>query len=175
MKKNNIYDSAAVFEKYLRDIVKELQTIPRLFVNLVSIFNISGVYTIALNNTYCRTLHHIFFSECDCAFYWSSDNAYRRKMDDMAAAYRDVLKKVAKDTPVTDSFALIYQPMFSDLDIQLDFLSSLDCFHPSKFAHQQMGISLWNTMLLPAKLKPTGGPIPVKIVCPTNDTLLYTF
>jgi len=57
----NIYDSAAAFEKNLRGIVKELQTIPRLFVNLVGIFNISGVYTIALNNTYCRYMHHLFF------------------------------------------------------------------------------------------------------------------
>jgi len=96
-------------------------------------------------------------------------------MDNTAAAYRDVMKTVAQDTPVTDSFALIYQPMFADMKIQLEFLSTLDCFHPSLYAHQQMGIGLWNSMLLPASQKQTGGVVPITILCPKNDTLLYTF
>jgi len=164
----DIYDSAAAFEKSLREIVGELQTIPRLFVNLVGIFNISGVYTIALNNTYCRNIHHLVFAECDCALYWSDDNTNRIKMDDTAAAYRNVMKTVARDTPVTDSFALIYQPMLTDMKIQLEFLSTLDCFHPTLYAHQQMGIGLWNSMLLPASQKQTGGVIPVPILFPKN-------
>jgi len=172
----SIYDSAEAFEKSLNQVVKELQTIPRLFVNLVSIFNISGVYTIALNNTYCRTLHNLLFWECDCAFIPFSGEAHRKRMDDTAAAYRDVMRKVASQTPVTDSFALIVQPMFTNLIIPgLEFLSTLDCFHPSLVAHQNMAIGLWDTMLLPAKDKPIIFQFPVPLICPTNDTLLYTY
>jgi len=171
------YDSARQFEKSLREVVAQLQTIPRVFVNLVGIFNISSVYEISLNNSYCRTMHEILFFECNCAFNWFDGAAKRKKMDNVAAAYREVMVRVAKETPVTDSFALIYQPMLAKMVTPgIQFLSSLDCFHPSREAHQDLAIGLWNTMLLPMKDKPVDFIYPVPdITCPKNDTLIYTY
>jgi len=80
------------------------------------------------------------------------------------------MAKVVASTPRRDDFALVLQPMFSDMAIPgMDFLSQLDwfvilpilpssttntdrqSFHPSLEAHQQMAIALWNTMQLPAR------------------------
>jgi len=55
----NIYDEAKDFEDQLRALVAQLQEVPRLFVNMVSIFNISQVFKVSEKELYCRGVHDI--------------------------------------------------------------------------------------------------------------------
>jgi phospholipase B1 len=173
----SIYSDAKDFEKSLTEVINLLTPIPRLFVNLVSIFNISGVYNVSLRSEYCTMVHMaIGFSECECAFSLTEGQVWRDKMDLIASEYRRVVREVAKNAPKTDSFAVVVQPFLEDMVIPgLDYLSTLDCFHPSLQTHQLMALALWNTMLTPAAKKKTSYYWPVNIICPTNDTLLYTY
>jgi phospholipase B1 len=173
----SVYDSAVEFKKSLQHILLRVKdNFPKTFVNLVSIFNISGVFEISLSSDYCSGVHDILgFAECECAFSWTDGDYYRQKMDLIAVEYRKAMANAAAEIPQTDTFAIVYQPMFTDLAIPgLEFLSTLDCFHPSLLAHQQLAIGLWDTMLLPKHQKPTNGTFPVPITCPNQATLLYT-
>jgi hypothetical protein len=136
-------------------------------VNLVSIFNISQVFTVSEKYLECRAVHDILgFAECECVFPWSSAKdrvrcvnqtwpsaafavlmfnefffgaLQRKEVDELAEHYRQRMAKVAAKTPQTNDFALVLQPMFSDFRIpDISFLSRLDCFHPDVKAHQQM-------------------------------------
>src|SRR5205085_2889793 len=55
----NIYDEAKIFEQQLSAVIQELSDVPRLFVNLVSIFNISQVFEVSEKELYCRGVHDI--------------------------------------------------------------------------------------------------------------------
>lgn len=190
----DIFDEAAEFEASLRQLVGKLRTIPKLFVNLVSIFNISQVFNITENSLQCEATHgssmmHLFlvslsvflpdvlgFLECECIFPFSPNaTMMRAKVDSVAGAYRDRMRKVALSTPSTSDFALVLQPMFSNMKVPgLNFISSLDCFHPSLEAHQQMAIALWNTMFLPTAQKPLEVTFPQQLRCPGNNTVFAT-
>jgi len=89
----SIYDSGVEFKKSLHSVLLSIQkSFPRTLVNLVSIFNISGVFNISLSNDYCRGIHDILgFSECECAFSWTNGSYYRQKMDDIAVEYRKAM------------------------------------------------------------------------------------
>lgn len=74
-------------------------------------------------------------------------------------------------------FAAVVQPFFSEAkadSFSIDFLSMLDCFHPSLIAHQHLAKALWNNMLTPAAKKKDYFDWKEDFVCPTNTTLLYT-
>lgn len=83
---------------------------PKTFVNLVSIFNISGVFEISLSSDYCSGVHDILgFAECECAFSWTDGDYYRQKMDLIAVEYRKAMANAAAEIPQTDTFAIVYQ------------------------------------------------------------------
>eukprot|EP01130_Rhizamoeba_saxonica_P001731 TRINITY_DN1158_c0_g1_i2.p1 TRINITY_DN1158_c0_g1~~TRINITY_DN1158_c0_g1_i2.p1 ORF type:complete len:196 (+),score=21.64 TRINITY_DN1158_c0_g1_i2:244-831(+) len=55
------------FEKELDQVLSEIEEkIPRVFVNLVSIFNISGVWNAGQTKEYCKILWEVDTSECPC-------------------------------------------------------------------------------------------------------------
>ncbi len=45
--------------------------------------------------------------------------------------------------------AVVVQPFMEGVGAALDlsFLNTLDCFHPSAKAHEDRGVGLWNSML----------------------------
>jgi len=55
----------------------------------------------------------------------------------------------------------------------LDFLSELDCFHPSGNANIAFAIGLWNNMMTPDAKKEHHLPLNVTFICPTVDSVLY--
>ncbi|XP_064393239.1 phospholipase B1, membrane-associated-like isoform X3 [Halichondria panicea] len=169
------------FEKHLRETLDEVMKIPRVFVNLVLTGNISGIYTLSLKNKHCTEVHRLLPIECACAFLGGSTPEgvkLREDLDKTAMAFNDRMNKVAADyVGIKDDFAVVIQPFFSGTDpsnFTIDFLSDLDCFHPSLLAHQHMAKGLWNNMLTPAAQKKTSLVWTDPFVCPTNNTLLYT-
>jgi phospholipase B1 len=77
-----------------------------------------------------------------------------------------------------DDFAVVAQPGFRDSIVEttpFNFISNVDCFHPSIIAHQAMAKVLWNNMLTPSSKKTTNFDYKAPFVCPTTDTLIYTY
>ncbi len=114
----------------------------------------------------------------------------------MAQAYNAKARAVAAHYQSLNyaNFTVVSQPFGRNTaatDLPDDFLSNLDCFHPSLVAHEAMAIALWylilrvclsytnlyiirNNMLTPMAQKKTYlDPTDIPL-CPTADTLLYT-
>lgn len=67
------YDTATQFGASLDASIATLATIPRVFVNVVQLFNISSVYNVSKDVSYCNTVHADFPIECECDFGTASD------------------------------------------------------------------------------------------------------
>jgi phospholipase B1 len=175
------YLSPDDYEKHLNETLTEIKkSLPRTFVNLVLMGNLSQIYELSLKSSYCKDVHRLIPIECVCAFTEGKEGERLRKdLDVMAQEYNARTRKVAAwwSEQQYDDFAAIPQPFFSEAradDFPIDFLSSLDCFHPSLLAHQTMAKSLWNNMLTPAAKKRTTFDFTEPFVCPTNTSIFYT-
>eukprot|EP01119_Soliformovum_irregulare_P007145 TRINITY_DN19544_c0_g1_i1.p1 TRINITY_DN19544_c0_g1~~TRINITY_DN19544_c0_g1_i1.p1 ORF type:complete len:351 (+),score=86.50 TRINITY_DN19544_c0_g1_i1:1563-2615(+) len=173
----SVFESANVYQQYLEQTLNKIQSkIPKVFVNILDIFNISQVYELSLQSEWCSDIHRGLPLECGCAFDPIDGAANRKKMDDMSVAYNERTRLVVSKLAPSKEFAVVIQPCFEDGKIPaLSWLSTLDCFHPSLVAHGGMATALWNNMLSPSHLKkryldPNDVPM-----CPKNDTLLYTY
>jgi len=99
-----------------------------------------------------------------------------KKMDEMSAAYNARTALVVSQLQRTDDFAVVIQPCFRNGHIpNIEWLSTLDCFHPSLVAHNGMATALWNNMLTPAKYKKSKLDPNDVPMCPDDSTLLYVY
>ncbi len=67
-------------EMYGNDITEAIDliynSIPRVIVNVLPMFNVSQVYNVSLGATYCSDFHEILPVECFCAFNSDYDKRY---------------------------------------------------------------------------------------------------
>lgn len=67
----------------LRQVVETAyKKIPRLFFNIMPMFNVSQVYWLSLGLTYCSDFHDVLPIECVCAF---DSDEWRRSYLDQAS------------------------------------------------------------------------------------------
>ena len=136
-------------------------------------FNISGVYTQQQTSDYCKLLKPVSDNECPCM---GKGSSARAAMDQHNVMYTQVIHNISADYAAKNfsDFAVVAQPCFQDLPVlALEYLSGVDCFHPSYLAHAAMGIGLWNNMMQAEGEKDqTLDPATVKIVCPAGIALL---
>jgi len=168
------------FENQLRSVLTSVQqTIPRTFVNIITIFNISGVWNAGQTSEYCRLLWDgITNSECPCLL--ENGDAGRLHMDQHTVLYNQVIEKLATEfsSQVTGNpnFTVVAQPGLSGFNITYfgeNFLSALDCFHPGLPGEEAFTISIWNNMFQPPGQKQTTiNPNNVQIICPTSQSVL---
>jgi phospholipase B1 len=164
------------YEKNLRNVIEMASLkVPRLFFNILPMFNVSQVYWISMNRSYCADFHDIFPFECICAF--DSDQQKRTYIDSILVEFNRRIYKIVDEWKAKKSqtFAVQVQPFTANLVIpDTRYLSTLDCFHPSLLAHQKFAVSIWNSILTPwAKKKQFFDPSD-PIVCPDANTRLYT-
>lgn len=100
----------------------------------------------------------------------------RKKADRMANLFRDETVKSVQKAKRRDDFVAVLQPILSEGVIpSIEYLSDLDCFHPSAFGQRALAISVWNCMLLPASQKPTAWePSMLFPICPDDSSLIRT-
>jgi hypothetical protein len=158
------------FEAKYRAILERVRReIPKVFVNAVPMFNISGVRAQQQSSSYCKLINPISDNECPCMGRSDSD---RLAMDEHNALYTQVIRNVSADYAARNltDFAVVMQPCFVDLPVlALEYLSGVDCFHPSHIAHAAMSIGLWNNMLQQEGEKDTTlDPATVKFLCPSG-------
>jgi phospholipase B1 len=168
------------FEAHLSAVLENVRTnIPRVFVNVVEMFNLSQVYDLSLKTNRCAEIHRDLWIECDCIF--KSDAAKTRaEVDEYVQAYNARSRGLAAYYQAfgDPQFMVVAQPFMRNTalkDQPTDILSTLDCFHPSLIAHEALATALWNNMLTPAASKKTVMNITDTPLCPTANTLLYTY
>ena len=167
---------------HLMEVLEEVRTkIPKVFVNLVQLGNLSEIYKLSLQSPHCVEVHRIFPIECTCAFLPGDEgDKLRSELDNLATQYNERIVEIASfySQKHYSDFAVVVQPFLSNAqaaNFTIDFLSNLDCFHPSLCGHQHTAKSLWNNMLTPLAKKKDYFDFTEPIICPTNTTLLYTY
>jgi len=152
------------------------QKIPRVFVNLVAIFNISGVYYAGQSYVYCELVWHLIKHECTCVD--TGDPSDLEAMDLRSVAFNDIQNRLAaKYAALNDpNFTVVVQPGLSGINIGKfgeDYLSDLDCFHPSLCANQAFTYIIWNNMFQSVGHKSTTIDVNnLKIYCPTENDFI---
>ena len=167
------------YETYFRDTLMALkQRIPRLFVNVMLLFNVSEIYQLSLRSAHCMEVRRLAPVECECAFHKGEKGDEERKnIDETAVAYNQRLEKVVHEMAAnkSDDFAVVIQPALRDLRLEnlpLDFINMLDCFHPSLVGHSALAKVIWNNMWVPAAKKKTNFDYKAPFFCPTADSTL---
>lgn len=162
------------FEANLLATLKLIQqNIPRVFVNLVTLFNISGVYYAGEDYLYCETVWHLFTHECGCLE--SGNKTDLDWMDLRTMQFNAIQEKLAAQFAGLNNpnFTVVVQPGLSGIPIAKygeAYLSALDCFHPSLCGDQAFTYALWNNLFQPVGKKSTAPNIQdLHIYCPTED------
>lgn len=169
-------NSADNFEKNLRTALTYTHgNLTKTFVSVMTLFNISGVWDLAQTAKYCETVVPVLH-ECSCL---ESNATDRLHMDELAIEYNKRTFKVAEEFyKLNDpNFTVVVQPAVDSFrigDYSQNFLSDVDCFHPSLCAHQGFAYALWNNMnsapIDKAHTLNYDQPEPLK--CPTQDSFL---
>lgn len=177
---NLTYLSADDYENNLMGTLERIRTsLPRTFVNIVGGFNVSQAYDLSLKIPRCKNATRELYVQCDCLFEPDAGNL-RELIDSRMTQFNQRAEKVATyyHRKAFDNFAVVFQPFATQThisDLPSSFLARLDCFHPSRPAHEAMAIALWNSMLTPAANKKTHLDMSDTPICPTESTLLYTY
>jgi hypothetical protein len=168
----------AGYDKLLSNITDRLKNI---YVNLVSTLDLSNVARIQKDNPQLCTAISRLFQECWCVN--NGDAKQLTQLDRNIHVMNKRLHQFASDWQVklqgrTD-LAVVVQPFMEGIGTNLDsqFFSKLDCFHPNAAAHQDLAIGLWNSMLCTGDRKTQCG-VAFKpnqtATCPTKDSVFYT-
>jgi phospholipase B1 len=174
------YLSADEYESNLMGTLERIRTsLPRTFVNIVPGFNVSQAYDLSLTTPRCKNVSRPLFIQCDCLFA-PQNGAIREEIDAHMTEYSQRANNIASyyQRKAYDDFAVVVQPFASNThisDLPTRFISRLDCFHPSSFGQEAMAVALWNSMLTPAANKKTSLNMDDVPLCPTQETLIYTY
>jgi hypothetical protein len=166
-------------------------TMKNVYINLVSTLDLSNVARLQRESAVCSIEHRVLLKECGCID--RGNKTELEALDRSVHAYNNRLHQLASDWGVkiaamnrTADVAVVVQAFQEGVGPQLDlsFLNTLDCFHPSAKAHEDLGIGLWNSMLCggdgggAADRKRRCGegfdPANFSVTCPTADSFFYT-
>eukprot|EP01128_Nolandella_sp_AFSM9_P007211 TRINITY_DN3890_c0_g1_i1.p1 TRINITY_DN3890_c0_g1~~TRINITY_DN3890_c0_g1_i1.p1 ORF type:complete len:376 (+),score=73.28 TRINITY_DN3890_c0_g1_i1:56-1183(+) len=174
----SVEQTADSFETQLRSTLSDVhKAFPMTFVNVMNIFDITGVWKAASPSEFCRSrwsdLGDLGINECSCM---KKNNSTRDMIAEVTPLVNNAVNKVAEEfsSEVTgdDKFHVVAQPAIQDIQVDkfgLSFLSTFDCFHPSLPADEIFSYLLWNNMFTPAEHKQTSVSNPMKFICP-NET-----
>ncbi|KAJ3159769.1 hypothetical protein HDU86_001421 [Geranomyces michiganensis] len=171
--------SPDTYERMLRLNIEKLRAaFPRMIIHISTMFKVSEIYGITKQKPYCATLRDIGgFVECPCAFA-GKDTAlggyWRDKMNKAADAWNVRIMKIAKDyVGKYEDFAVIADPGTGGTPISkfgINYISAVDCFHPSALAHALLARGTWNNLFHAQKDKITAYEVTdaLPLYCPTD-------
>ncbi|OXB72952.1 UNVERIFIED_CONTAM: hypothetical protein H355_001919 [Colinus virginianus] len=167
------------YVKHLQDALdifyKEL---PRVFINMVEILEISGLRQVAASSSGCTLTEENF---CPC-FLNPKENSsdlqeIKRVNRDFQAEALQLVNSGRYEQ--REDFAVVVQPFFRNTIVPLDSngkpdlsFFAADCFHFSEKGHAEMAIALWNNMMEPVGEKQTYNNFTYdrsKLKCPNTE------
>ena len=119
-----------------------LDSVQRVYVNLVSTLDLSHIARIQRGNLGCKIEHKYILNECGCI---DKGNATQlAQLDVNIHAMNAALHALASKWRVQlaaagrHDMAVVLQPFMEGVgaDLDLSFLNKLDCFHPSARGHE---------------------------------------
>jgi hypothetical protein len=157
-------------------------TLTNVYVNLISTLDLSNVARLQRSHEFCKIEHKVL-NECGCI---DKGNATQlqwldRNVHSMNAALHQIASQwyTTLHTQGRSDMAVVVQGFQESIGPELDitFLSKLDCFHPSAEAHEELAIGLWDSMLCIDNRRNRcnahfSKDLPV--TCPTIDSVFYT-
>ncbi|KAI9259803.1 SGNH hydrolase-type esterase domain-containing protein [Helicostylum pulchrum] len=171
------YVSPDAYGQYVEAAINRIKKeVPKVVINLLGTFKVSGVFPLTEGNPYCVP-NGILDNEMECACANSPENL--AKMDTISDAYNQRLEAIAnKHKGVAGgTFAVMYSPAPIDISsFPVNALSNVDCFHPSLKGHQYIAKAFWNQLFMEKSLKPPVFTFEenLKVYCPTGDDRLPT-
>uniref|UniRef100_A0A914DQB7 Phospholipase B1, membrane-associated n=1 Tax=Acrobeloides nanus TaxID=290746 RepID=A0A914DQB7_9BILA len=133
-------------------------SVPRVLVNLITMFQFEMVRGVDQGQGFCQALH---VSECDCEM---DKNFTNPEMKNVSISYQLAEKKLEQSGLFdSDDFTLVTQPFFNDVttppqlangSVNLAFFAP-DCFHFSQLGHAVVSSWAWKNMLEPVGNKTT--------------------
>ena len=157
------------------------KTFSNVYVSLLSTLDLSHIHRLQRTKLGC-TIEHKFVHECGCV--GQGNTSELRLLDANVHTMNAALRQLAiawqarLQAQGRSDMAVVYQNFMEGIGAQLDisFLSRLDCFHPSTVGHEDLAIGLWNGLLCSDdRAHMCGRPFRPNLApfCPTVDTVLY--
>lgn len=143
------------------------QNVPKAFVNLVEIFDITPLAKVS-QGFFCTLITN---SVCGCA----KDKNNNELLKSISHSYQDELQKLVASGryDTRDDFTVVLQPFFRDTEPVRDHTGGFDlayfapdCFHFSDLGANAAGKSLWNNMIEPVGQKQTVWHLQEPFHCP---------
>lgn len=158
-----------MYEDHLLTTLSILQEIPRVYVNLVEILDITRLHELQMG--LCDSFHK---TVCPCV---QRSDETRALVSSYATQYQAISAAIGKMGRFqTDTFSVNVQPFYVNTQIPrlpdgaLDrSYFAPDCFHFSYKAHAVASVALWNNMLEPEGSKQTAWELNQAPRCPTID------
>jgi len=169
-------DEGSAPRPYVAKIQEVLDTlhaqVPRMYVNLVTLFNIAQIAALGNNQFICKKAHECF---CYCGLDTTLKSNIR--MTTYNGLYRDYLWDLilSERYDTREDFTVVIQPFFeettvpvTDGEYDLSYFAP-DCFHFSKKGHNTAGRALWNSLFEPFAAKSRLWDLGEKLVCPSEE------
>jgi len=171
---------ASRFEANLRSALVALKgSMSRIVIQIVSLFNLSSVFQIRNSHWWCRTLHHVVNNECSCIDKSvdggkTVSSQQLANLDNTTARLNDVIERLTLEFNLQrPDFAVVNVVAVKGQVIpSAPYLTNLDCFHPSAFAHTVFAKTLWNSLFDKKRIP---GPITdaTPLYCPSGDDVIH--
>ncbi|XP_054253031.1 phospholipase B1, membrane-associated [Indicator indicator] len=154
--------SVQKYVKHLQDMLDIFyEELPRVFVNMVEILDISGLRQIAASSSECASITK---NVCPCVLDPEENSSelqeIKRVNRDFQAEALQLINSGQYDE--REDFAVVMQPFFRNALLPLDSngkpdlsFFAVDCFHFSERGYAEMAVALWNNMLEPVGEKQT--------------------
>lgn len=168
----NIRNQPEAYHEEMAAALELLQReVPRLFVNLVAMLNLTSLAHAPGVGIHCPIQHILTRIECPCAFGSAAMGAEMNSVIQRNNAALFNIELNYRSRNLTD-FAVVVQPGLKDMEIpDWHYLSRFDCFHPSRLCHEQIALGLFNNMQQPVGQKDTNFEPPVKLICPRPNAI----
>ncbi|KGL72524.1 Phospholipase B1, membrane-associated, partial [Tinamus guttatus] len=177
--------SVKKYIKHLQDTLDIFyEELPRVFVNMVEILELSGLRQVAASSSECALAEMNF---CPCFLTPKEDSS---ELQEIKRVNRDFQAEASQMVnsgryEQREDFAVVMQPFFRNTFVPLDSngkpdlsFFSTDCFHFSERGYAEMAAALWNNMLEPVGEKQSYNDFVhdrSKLKCPTPENpFLFT-
>lgn len=172
--------------RHLFDSVAAHPNLTRTYINVVPLLNLSSVARVQRESVWCR-IKHAVIKECGCITPKATSQQLAQVDANVHTLNSQLHALVAEQmgklrASGRQDLAFVVQPFLEGAGSRLDlpFLSSLDCFHPSESAHSDLAVGLWNSMLCherPTLCGAGGATFPqpnLTATCPSSSSIFYT-